>query len=89
MQARLRLLKFFTKKESLDGKCVEIRKPQYRDIFDLSTAIDKLIASSAFNGNEIRDAVGYDRTDEEIHNTYFITKNYSKADEALEGGDDD
>lgn len=82
-------VKFFTKKENLDGKCLEIRKPQYRDIFDMATAIDKLVSSSAFNGNEIRDAVGYERTDEEIHNTYFITKNYSKADEALEGGEED
>src|SRR5699024_7753571 len=82
-------VKFFTKEEYLEGKCIEIRKPQYRDIFDLATAVDKLVSSSAFNGNEIRDAVGYDRTDEEIHNTYFITKNYSKADEALEGGENE
>ena len=76
---------YFTKKELMSDHCIEVRKPQYRDIFDLAIAVDKLVSSSAFNGNEIRDAVGYDRTDEEIHNTYFITKNYSKADEALEG----
>lgn len=82
-------VKFFTRKENLDGKCIEIRKPSYRDIFDLSTAIDKLISSGAFNGNEVRSEVGYETTDEEIHKSYFITKNYQASDEALEGGDDE
>lgn len=82
-------VKFFEKKEWLEGQCVEIRKPSYRDIFDLSTAVDKLISSGAFNGNEIRSELGYETTDEEIHSTYIITKNYQSSDEALEGGDED
>lgn len=82
-------VKFFTKQENLAGKCIEIRKPSYRDIFDLATAIDKLISSGAFNGNEIRSETGYETTDEEIHKKYFITKNYTTSDEALKGGEDD
>src|SRR5690625_1182680 len=58
--------KFLTKDEFIKGKSVVTREPQYRDLFDIATAIDKLISSSAFNGNEIRDEVGYERTDEEI-----------------------
>lgn len=82
-------VKFFTKQEYLDGKSIEIRKPTYRDIFDLATAIDKLVSSGSFNGNEIRTEVGYETTDEDIHKEYFITKNYATADEALEGGEDE
>ena len=82
-------VKFFDKAEYMNGKCVVPRKPSYKDLFDLATAIDKLVASGSFNGNEVRDEVGYDTTDEEIHTTYFITKNYSTADEALEGGESD
>lgn len=82
-------VKFFTKKESIDGKCIEIRKPSYRDVFDLATAVDKLVSSGVFNGNELRSELGYEMTDEEIHKKYFITKNYTTADEALEGGDDE
>lgn len=82
-------VKFITKKEFLNGKQIEIRKPSYRDIFDLATSIDKLISSGAFNGNEIRSETGYETTDEEIHKKYFITKNYTTSDEALEGGEGD
>lgn len=82
-------VKFITKKEFLNGKQIEIRKPSYRDIFDLATSIDKLISSGAFNGNEIRSETGYETTDEEIHKKYFITKNYTTSDEAMEGGEGD
>src|SRR5699024_76819 len=82
-------VKFFTKNEWIDGQCIEIRKPSYRDLFDLATAVDKLISSGAFNGNEIRSELGYEMTDEEIHSTYVITKNYQSSGEALEGGEED
>lgn len=81
--------KFFTVKEFMDGSCIDVRKPSYRDIFDLATAIDKLVSSGSFNGNEIRSEVGYDMTDEEIHEKYFITKNFQESSQALEGGEDE
>lgn len=82
-------VKFFTKKELLNGNCIEIRKPSYRDIFDLATAIDKAVSSGVFNGNELRSELGYETTDEEIHKRYFITKNYQSGDEAIKGGDNE
>lgn len=80
-------VKFFTKKEYLDGNCIDIRKPSYRDIFDLATSIDKLKASGFANGNELRDEVGWDRVDDPIMDAYFITKNYQESSEALKGGE--
>lgn len=80
-------VKFITKNEYMDGKRIEVRKPAYRDIFDLAVAIDKLVSSGVFNGNEVRSEVGYETTDEEIHNEYFITKNYQTSKEAIEGGE--
>lgn len=71
----------------LKGDSIDIRRPRYRDIFDIAVSIDKLISSGAFNGNEMRDEAGYDQTDEEIHKSYFITKNYQESGQALEGGD--
>lgn len=82
-------VKFFTKQDFLKGHCIEIRKPSYRDVFDLATAVDKLVSSGVFNGNEIRSSLGYETTDEEIHNEYFITKNYQTGREAIEGGDEE
>lgn len=80
-------MQFIPKRDYLNGKKIDIRRARYRDIFDVATALDKLIASSAFKGNELRDELGYEMTDEEIHNTYFVTKNYQKSSEALEGSE--
>ena len=82
-------VKFFTKKQFLDGNFIEVRKPSYRDIFDLATAVDKLVSSGVFNGNELRSELGHETTDEEIHKKYHITKNYQTSDEALKGGEDE
>lgn len=81
-------VKFFTKEEFLKGQHIEIRKPSYRDIFDLATAVDKLRASGIMNGNEIRTELGLEVVDDEIMNKYFITKNYQESSQALEGGED-
>lgn len=82
-------VKFFTKKEYLNGEEVEIRRPSYRDIFDLATAVDKLVSSGVFNGNELRSELGHETTDEDIHKEYFITKNYTTGARAIEGGEDE
>lgn len=74
--------------EYLKGNDISIRRVRYRDLFDIATSIDKLIASGAFNGNEMRDEAGYEQTDEEIHKKYFITKNYQESSEALKGGEE-
>lgn len=80
-------VKFFTKNEYLDGKCIEIRKPSFRDIFDLATAADKLRASGIMNGNEIRAELGLERVDNEMLDEYYVTKNYQTSNSALEGGE--
>lgn len=77
------------KVEYLKGNDISIRRIRYRDLFDIATAIDKLIASGAFNGNEMRDEAGYEQTDEEIHKKYFITKNYQESEQALKGGEEE
>lgn len=81
-------VKFITKKDFLNGKHIEIRKPSYRDIFDLSTAVDKLRASGIMNGNEIRAELGLEKVDNEMLNAYVITKNYT-SEETSKGGEDE
>lgn len=78
--------KFFTPKEFLSGKRVDIRKVSYQSIFDLATSIDKLVSSSAFTPNELRDEAGHERSDDPMLDKHYLTKNYS---EAFEGGDGD
>lgn len=82
-------VKFFTKQEYLDGNCIDIRKPSYQNIFDLSTAVDKLRASGVVNGNELRTELGLERVDDPTMDMYVITKNYQESSEALKGGENE
>ena len=81
-------VKFFTQDEYLKGQSVDIRKPSYQTIFDLATAVDKLISSSAFTGNEIRDEAGYERSDDPNLDKHYITKNYTET-QSIEGGENE
>ncbi|MEK4715347.1 phage portal protein [Sporosarcina sp. FSL K6-5500] len=82
-------VKFFTQKEYLSGKCVDIRKASYQNIFDLATSVDKLRGSSVMSGNELREELGLGRVDDPIMDKYFITKNYQESSKALEGGENE
>lgn len=77
-------MQFVSKSNYLKGEKIEIRQVKYRDMFDVAVQADKLIASGAFSGNEIRDELGFEKTEESIHKEYHITKNYQTAREALE-----
>ena len=79
--------KFITKTAFMNGERLDIRRVSYRDLFDLASAIDKLISSSAFTGNEIREEAGYERSDDELLDKHIITKNYTELADLLEGGD--
>lgn len=81
-------VKFFTQDEYLKGNCIDIRKPSYQNIFDLATAVDKLISSSAFTGNEVRDEAGYERSNDPNLDKHFITKNYTET-SGIEGGENE
>lgn len=82
-------VKFFTKEEFMNGKSIEARKPSYRDIFDLATAVDKLRASGIMNGHEIRSELGLERVENNMLDEYVMTKNYHTSNEALEGGENE
>ena len=80
--------KFFTKKEYLEGKQLEIRTISYQSIFDLANAIDKLRSSGVVNGNEIRSELGMEIVDIPQMWEHFITKNYQEM-QAPQGGEND
>jgi HK97 family phage portal protein len=80
--------KFFTKKEYLEGKKLEIKPISYLSLFDLASSIDKLVSSGAFTGNEIRLEAGYEPSDDPKLDKHYITKNYQQMDSG-EGGEEE
>jgi hypothetical protein len=59
-----------------------------KDPLDVAEAVDKLVASGAFNRNEVREMVGYEKSDNPALDEFVITKNYQSAD-SVEGGDNE
>lgn len=80
--------KLLTKEEYLKGFRIEVKRVTEKDPLEIAAAIDKLVASGAFNRNEVREMVGYERSDNPALDEFVITKNYQSAG-AVEGGEDE
>lgn len=78
-------MQFINESDFLNGEQIQIKRISYRDMFDVAVAIDKLRSSSVANGHELRDEMGLEHSDDHIHDTFIMTKNY----EPVEGGEED
>lgn len=76
----------FEKSDFLEGSHVDVVGIDRPNIFELATAVDKLIGSGPFSPNEMRKELGYEPIDDPSMNKHYVTKNFSSTDE-LEGGD--
>lgn len=61
---------------------------KYTDIVKLATAMDKLISSGTHSANENRMLIGKEPINEDWANEHYITKNYQKAENFFEGGEE-
>jgi HK97 family phage portal protein len=79
--------KFFTPEEFLNGSRLNpsVVKLRYISIFDMGSQSEKLVGSSTFTPNEVREAAGYDRIEDPLMDKYYMTRNIVP----IEGGDDD
>jgi HK97 family phage portal protein len=80
--------KFFTKQEFLSGKRLDVKTISYLSLFDIATSFDKLASSGAFKLNELRTEAGYEPSDDERLDKFYITKNYTEIG-FLEGGEEE
>ncbi len=67
---------------NVDTTCIK-----HIDIFTIAEKIDKLIACSAYNVNELRRKLGDVKINEEWASKYYITKNYQDVN-SVEGGEE-
>lgn len=81
--------KFVSKADYLNGKRIKVKTSSYESIFDMAANADKLISSSLFTPNELREELGWERSDDPALDQHMITKNYTDTgtQETLEGGD--
>jgi HK97 family phage portal protein len=79
--------KLFGQAEVLAGNymVVDTSPVKYSDLFGLATNIDKLISSGAFSVNDIRMRLNETTISEDWADQHWMTKNYSPADELMNG----
>lgn len=73
------------KKEYLKNSKIVINTNTIKhiDIFSITAAVDKLVASGCFCVNDIRRALGETPIKDEWANRYFMTKNYTSVEEMI------
>jgi len=78
--------KRLSKKDYLSGNYIKIdtSSVKHADLLDAATAVDKIISSGVLSINELRKALGKPRINEEWADRHYITKNYSRIDDALD-----
>ena len=69
--------KFISKADYLKGDRINVIGIQVKSVLEYAEAIDKLIASGAFNRNEVREFAGKERSDNPLLDEFVLTKNYN------------
>lgn len=79
----------FSEDEVLKGKRVQvdISSINYRDIFDIAAGMDKVISTGVANIDETRTLINLPVLNTEFSQQHWITKNYSKIEDVMEGQD--
>lgn len=81
---------YFTEREYLQGDRIKVdtSRLEHFSIFRSASAIDKLIASSMYSVNELREKVGDSKVDEDWADKHILTQNYKPIDEIEQKGED-
>lgn len=77
--------KFYKKDDFLKGNYLNpsVIKLRYISVFDMGDQAEKLVGSSMFSPNDVREEAGYERSDRPFMDDYYMTKNMEK----LKGGE--
>lgn len=60
-------------------------KIKHRDMFDLAVSIEKIVGSSVFNPDEVREELDRSALNTEWSQQYYMTKNFAKAEDVVNG----
>ena len=74
--------KLLEPEEFLRGDRIKIRAAAVENLFSVAMKADKLVSSGLFKGNEIREELGFERSDDPMLDKHLLTKNYQLLEEA-------
>ena len=81
--------KLIDKKDYQNGLELKVYGVNEKSTLELAQDAEKLRSSGVADGHELRDMLGLEHSDDPIHDVFFITKNFSKSDEAIKGGENE
>lgn len=81
--------KLIEKNDYESGLKLKVYGVNEKSPLEMAQDADKLRASGVADGHEIRELMGFEHSDDPIHDKFFMTKNYNTADEAIEGGENE
>lgn len=80
------IAKLIDEKDYKNGLELKVYGVSEKSPLEMAQDADKLRGSAVANGHEIREMMGLEHSDDPIHDKFFITKNYTTSDKAVEGG---
>lgn len=81
--------KLIEKQDYKNGLQLKVYGVNEKSPLEMAQDADKLRGSGIADGHELREIIGFEHSDDPIHDKFFITKNYATTDEAtIEGGED-
>lgn len=81
--------KLIEKSDYESGLKLKVYGVNEKSPLEMAQDADKLRGSGIADGHELREIIGFEHSDDPIHDKFFITKNYATTDEAVEGGEDE
>lgn len=81
--------KLIEKRDYENGLKLKVYGINEKSPLEMAQDADKLRGSGIADGHELREIIGFEHSDDPIHDKFFITKNYATTDEAVEGGEDE
>src|SRR5699024_4644564 len=76
--------KLIEKQDYENGLKLKVYGVNEKSLLEMGQDADKLRGSGIADGHELRDIIGFEYSDDPIHDKFFITKNYASTDEAVE-----
>ncbi len=81
--------KVIEKKDYDNGLKLKVYGVNEKSPLEMAQDAEKLRGSGIADGHELREIIGFEYSDDPIHNKFFMTKNFANSDVAVEGGENE
>src|SRR5690625_112950 len=81
--------KVIEKRDYDNGLKLKVYGVNEKSPLEMAQDAEKLRGSGIADGHELREIIGFEYSDDPIHNKFFMTKNFANSDVAVEGGENE